>query len=151
LYKEKLNEWFDKNIDPDYSKLTNEAMVILKEEDKLKAIVQLVGSEALPEKERLTLEIARMIREFFLQQNAFDEVDAYSEPKKTVALLKIIMWFKDKAFELLNKGVDIEDILSIKSRYKIGEIKYRKDWQKAIEEVKEAIEKEINEVLKKYE
>ncbi len=146
LYKEKLNEWFDKNVDPDYSRLTKEAMVILKEEEKLKAIVQLVGSESLPEKERLTLEIARMIREFFLQQNAFDEVDAYSEPKKTIALLKIIMWFKDKAFELLEKGADVEDILKIKSRYKIGEIKYRKDWEKAIEEVKKEIEREIKEL-----
>jgi len=144
LYKEILDKWFDENVDKNYSKLTKEAMEILKEEEKLRAIVQLVGTESLPEKERLTLEIAKMIREFFLQQNAFDEVDAYSEPKKTISLLKLIMWFKDRAFELLEKGVEVEDILKIKSRYKIGEIRFRKDWEKAIEEVKEEIEKEIS-------
>jgi V/A-type H+-transporting ATPase subunit A len=144
LYKEKLDEWFDKNVDKNYSKLTREAMEILKEEDRLKAIVQLVGTESLPEKERLTLEVARMIREFFLQQNAFDEIDAYSEPKKTIALLKLIIWFKEKAFELLEKGVEIEDILKVKSRYKIGEIRFRKDWEKAVEEVKKEIEKELS-------
>jgi len=83
LYNKTLHPWYSQNVSPNWSKLMGQIMAILQEEEKLLEIVQLVGSDALPEKQQMTLEIARMIREFFLQQNAYHDIDTYCEPKKT--------------------------------------------------------------------
>lgn len=149
LYKETLAEWFKEQAGDEWNELINKAMVLLQEEEKLQEIVQLVGSDALPENEQVKLEIAKMIREFFLQQNAFDEVDAYSSVDKTKKLLEFILWFNEKANMLLNKGARAKDIIAIKSKNKIIEVRYEKNYVKKIKEVKEAIEEEIKEVEKR--
>ncbi len=149
LYKETLLDWFKEQAGENWDDLINKAMTLLQEEEKLQEIVQLVGSDALPESEQVKLEIAKMVREFFLQQNAFDEVDAYSSVDKTKKLLEIILWFNEQAENLLKKGARAKDIISIKSKNKIIEIRYDKDYAKKIKEVKEAIEEEIKEVEKK--
>ncbi|NPA38509.1 MAG: ATP synthase subunit A [Candidatus Nanohaloarchaeota archaeon] len=146
LYKESLADWFKKRAGEDWSELMDRAMAILQEEEKLQEIVQLVGSDALPEHEQLKLEIAKMIREFFLQQNAFDEVDAYSDIEKTKLLIEIILWFNDEAMKLLEKGVRAKDIIAMKSKNKIIEIRYAKDYKKKAKEVKALIEKELKEL-----
>lgn len=139
LYLESLEPWFAENVAPDWRTLVTRAMSILKEEERLQEIMQLVGSDALPEKERITLEVARMLREFFLQQNAFHDVDAFCELKKTHAMLKAILSYSAQAYAALEKGIPVADILSVKSRNRISEVKFEKDYAKLLS----AVEKEV--------
>ncbi len=143
LYLDTLSDWFVKNVAPDWKELVNKAMGILQEEEKLQEIVQLVGSDALPEKERITLEVARMIREFFLQQNAFHEVDRYSEPEKSYLMLKLILNFEKLARNALERGAVIEDILNVKSKKRIADVKFQKDYKKVIAEIEKEMVKEF--------
>ena len=143
LYLDTLSEWFVKNVSPDWKEIVTKAMSILQEEEKLQEIVQLVGSDALPEKERITLEVARMIREFFLQQNAFHEVDRYSEPEKSYLMLKLILSYEKLARNALERGAAIDEILNIKSKKKIAEIKFQKDYKKVIGKIESEMLKEF--------
>ncbi len=143
LYLDALAEWFSKNVAPDWDELVKKAMEILQEEEKLQEIVQLVGSDALPEKERVTLEVARMLREFFLQQNAFHEVDRYSEPEKTYLLLKLILKYEKLARNALERKVPVEDILNVKAAKRIGDVKFEKNYKKLIEEIEKSMIKEF--------
>ncbi len=112
LYKQ-LPEWFSKQVGMEkWSAIRTEAMSILQKEAELEEIVQLVGPDALAPKERLILEVARFIREAFLQQNAFAEVDSYCPPKKQYAMLSTILAFRHKAEAALERGMDMEDILT---------------------------------------
>ena len=118
-------------------------MSILQEEEKLLEIVQLVGSDALPERGQVTLQVARLIREVVLQQNAFHDVDTYSEPKKTYALMKAILRFGDLAYDTLSSGAKISEIVSMKSKDKLGEVKFEKNYQKLLDATLKNIEKEF--------
>jgi len=144
LYNKTLNPWYSDNVNPKWSKLMSEIMSILQEEEKLLEIVQLVGSDALPEKQQLTLEVARMIREFFLQQNAFHEIDTYCEPKKTFMLADTILYFSQKAHSALDEGVAITDLLNLESKEKIAEIKFIKDYASELNKIKLSIDNELN-------
>ncbi len=143
LYLDTLEEWFIENVAGDWMDVVRKAMEILQEEEKLQEIVQLVGSDALPPKERITLEVARMLREFFLQQNAFHEVDRYSPPKKTYLMLKLILNYETMARTALENNVALEDILGVKSKNKIADIKFEKDYEKMIENIEKEMEKEF--------
>jgi V/A-type H+-transporting ATPase subunit A len=110
LYLENLKDWYAKNIAPDWSELRGSAMALLQKESELQEIVQLVGPDALPEKERVILTAARMIREDFLQQMAFHEVDTYASPKKQYVMLKSIMMFSDWATKAIEEGVQLRKI-----------------------------------------
>lgn len=145
LYLDSLAKWFVRNVAKDWGEAVKKCMEILQEEDKLQEIVQLVGSDALPPRERITLDVAKMIREFFLQQNAFHEIDRYSPPEKTYALLKLILKYETLARKALEKSLAIEDILDVKSKRKIGDVKFVKDYKKAIKD----IEKEMVEEFRK--
>ncbi len=145
LYLDSLAKWFARNVAKDWGEAVKKCMEILQEEDKLQEIVQLVGSDALPPRERITLDVARMIREFFLQQNAFHEIDRYSSPEKTYALLKLILKYEALTRKALEKGLAIEDILNVKSKRKIGDVKFVKDYKKAIRD----IEREMLEEFRK--
>lgn len=118
LYKDVLSQWYIQNVASDWNEITQKAMEILQQEASLQEIVQLVGSDALPEKERLTLEIARMIREGFLQQSAYHPVDSYCSLKKQYNLLKMILKFGELASQALADGVGLTAInyLDIKSK-----------------------------------
>jgi V/A-type H+/Na+-transporting ATPase subunit A len=119
-------------------------MAILQDEEKLLEIVQLVGSDALPEKQQLTLEVARMIREFFLQQNAYHDVDTYCSPRKTYLLADTILYFSDKAYQALERGIAIPTILNLESKEKIANVKFIADYESELGKIKIEMDKEFN-------
>lgn len=123
LYTENISDWWSKNVGPEYRELRERALSILQREAELEELVRLVGAEALPEEDKLILEVARMIREDFLQQSAFHEVDMYSPPKKTLLMMKAIMTFYDLALDSLKKGITVESIRKLPCRIKIGRMK----------------------------
>lgn len=146
LYMDALEKWFCENVHRDYRELVNRIMNILQEEEKLLQIVQLVGSDALPEKEQLTLECARMLREFLLQQNAFHEVDTYSEPKKTRLLMRTILDFHELGNKALGNGVRVQKILETKAKNTIVNAKFEKDYEKILLGVKREMEEEFTQM-----
>lgn len=118
LFMEQVVDWYCQNVASDWAEQRTKALAILQKEIELNEIVQLVGPDALPEGEKLTLEVARMLREDFLQQFAFDEVDAYCPIKKQYDLLAIVLLFADEARGALERGATLTDILAgdIRSR-----------------------------------
>ncbi|MEM2131183.1 MAG: V-type ATP synthase subunit A [Candidatus Woesearchaeota archaeon] len=143
LYNKTLEKWYKENVSPKWTELMSEIMAILQEEEKLLEIVQLVGSDALPEKQQLTLEIARMIREFFLQQNAYHEIDTYCEPKKTFMLAETILYFGKKAHQALDEGVSIASIINVDAKEKIANVKFVKDYETELNKIKMDIDREF--------
>ena len=123
LYKDRLGEWYTKNVDPNWNSLVAQMSTILQEEAGLDEIVKLVGVDALSPTDGLTLEVARSVREDFLQQNAFSDTDSYSSLKKQYAILSLILYFRDRALDALGKGADIEKLSSLACREKIGRAK----------------------------
>ena len=122
LYVDAVKDWWDK-VDTGWVDTRNTALKILQQEAELEEIVRLVGPEALPEGDKLLLLIARMIREDFLQQSAYHEVDTYCVPAKAGLMLKTIIKFYELAQEMLNSGVSIESIRSSPIVYKISRMK----------------------------
>lgn len=143
LYLDALEPWYAKNVAVDWHAHVNEMMSILQEEDKLLEIVQLVGSDALPERQQLTLQVARIIREVLLQQNAFHEIDTYCDLKKTYMIMKFILHFSKLANSALDKGIRVEQILETKSKGRLGEIKFVKDYQKLLDTITKEMESEL--------
>ncbi|MBN2458218.1 V-type ATP synthase subunit A [Candidatus Woesearchaeota archaeon] len=143
LYLDTLEPWFSEKIAPDWRENVNELMSILQDEEKLLEIVQLVGSDALPEKEQLNLEIARLIREFILQQNAFHDVDTYCTLEKSYMIMKTVMHFAKVAHASLKSGVKIKSILATKAKESISNAKFDKDYKKVLEQSKKDIDEEF--------
>jgi len=110
-YAEEVRSWWEEHFDLPWTSLRTEAMNILREENRLQHVVQLVGPDALPDRQRLYLEIADMIKEAFLQQNAFDEIDAYCIPEKQLKIMNVILHFYERAIEVLDKGVPILTVM----------------------------------------
>lgn len=124
LYADSLSEWFNSTVKPDWYKLRGRLMAILQEESELEEIVKLVGMDALSPSDRLKLEAARSIREDYLHQNAFDEVDTYTSLAKQYLMMGLILAYYDKSLEGLKKGASIEKLVSLPSRERIGRFKY---------------------------
>ncbi len=124
LYADRLSEWYGDNIGDEWMGLRADLMRILQEEAQLDEIVRLVGMDALSPENRLTMETAKSIREDYLHQNAFHEVDTYASLEKQQYMMKLILEFDRLAKDALNKNVDIEDILELPVREKIGRAKY---------------------------
>lgn len=124
LYLDRIGEWMNKNIASDWTKLQIEAMTLLQEEANLEEIVRLVGIDALSEKDRLKLEVAKSLREDYLQQNAFHDVDTYASLDKQYKMLKLILGFHKEAERALKTGVYLEKILAMEVRDKIARSKY---------------------------
>ncbi len=143
LYPDALNEWYVKNVASDWRALVGEMMSILQEEEKLLEIVQLVGSDALPERQQITLIVARLIREVLLQQNAYHEVDTYCGLKKTYRIMQSILQFSKLANSALDSGTRSEHILATKSKDRLSEVKFVKDYEKVLDEIMGNIEKEL--------
>jgi len=135
LYLNVLNPWYDKNISPEWNPLRNWAMAVLQKESELQEIVQLVGSDALPEEEQITIEVARMLREVFLQQNAFDPVDTYCSLEKQFDIMKAIRLYADLAAAAHTGGVMPAQILAIKAKNELPQIKFTKDYKPELEKV----------------
>ena len=144
LYHDSLEEWFEKSAGAEWRSLVTEVMTILQEEEKLLEIVQLVGSDALPERQQLTLEVARMLRESFLQQNAFHEVDTYCELDKTKMLMKIILHYSEFANSALDSGVRVRKILEIKSKDKISDVKFKRDYKTVLNNIQKDMDGELS-------
>ena len=123
LYSDKLATWFNENVSSDFSAMTEQSMRILQEESELNEIVRLVGMDALSAKERLTMEAAKSIREDYLHQDAFHEVDTYTSLQKQYKMLKLILDCFSLGLDALNHLVELEDILNIPIREKIGRAK----------------------------
>ncbi|MBI2578367.1 MAG: V-type ATP synthase subunit A [Candidatus Aenigmarchaeota archaeon] len=147
-YEEMINEWYKKNVAIDWPDYVKEIKKILTEEEKLQEIVQLIGSDALPEREQLTLDIARLIREFFLQQSAYHEVDSYSDLKKSYRIMKSIMYYAEQARLALKAGVPVKQLLAIKAKSKIGEAKFNKDYEKILGGAEKEISSEVESLIK---
>lgn len=127
LYREDLSNWYTKNVAGDWTAIYTEAMGILQKESELQEIVQLVGYDALPEKEKSTLDIARMIREDFLQQSAYDEVDTYCSMDKQYMMLKAIIEIGHVEGKAVEQGIPMSTIQNIHSRSRISRMKEIKD------------------------
>ena len=124
LYADSLGEWYNNNVSADWMKLRSRFMEILHDEAELKEIVKLIGMDALSSNDRLKMETARSIREDFLHQLAFHEVDTYTSLKKQLYMMKLILGFNDEAADAVAKGADIEKISALPVREKIGRFKY---------------------------
>ncbi len=147
LYLKSLEEWFAKNAGVDFPKMGERASALLQKEAQLQEIVQLVGSDSLPEKDRVILEVARMLREGYLQQNAYHEIDAFCSIKKQTGMLKAILDFNDLAIGALDAGAQIEDILNSKIKPKIIQLRYTAE--KNVESELKKIHDEMNSEFKK--
>jgi len=123
LYNETLEEFLVEQISSDFPKLIKAAMALLQKEAELQEVVQLVGPDALPEKEQAILLITKMLREDYLQQNAFSDVDARSSLKKQYLMLKSIMKFHERTKGVLDLGVQLKKIANLPSTVKIGRMK----------------------------
>jgi len=124
LYADSLAEWYNNNVSADWMKYRSRFMQILHDEAELKEIVKLIGMDALSAGDRLKMETARSIREDFLHQLAFHEVDTYTSLKKQLYMMKLILGFNDEAANAIEKGADIEAVAELPVREKIGRFKY---------------------------
>ena len=124
LYQDSLVNWFNENTNEDWGNLRGRMMSLLQDEAELDEIVKLVGMDALSSGDRLKLEAARSIREDYLHQDAFHEIDTYSSSEKMLLLMRLILAFYDRSLEALNEGVSIEKIVALPIREEIGRFKY---------------------------
>ncbi|EFD92604.1 MAG: H+transporting two-sector ATPase alpha/beta subunit central region [Candidatus Parvarchaeum acidophilus ARMAN-5] len=124
LYKDELDSWYKKNIAEDWPKLRDKALATLQKEAEINEIVQLVGYDALPEADKLILDIARILREDYLQQNAFDDIDTYASMSKQYKILKLINQVFDSEEEALKRNVLIQKIQEIPIKQKISRLRY---------------------------
>jgi V/A-type H+-transporting ATPase subunit A len=127
LYTDQLTKWFAENASPDFMELRGRLMSLLQDEAELQEIVNLVGMDALSSGDRLKLETARSIREDYLHQNAFDATDTYTSLKKQVLMMRAILLCYDKSAESLKQGADIDLLMSIPVRERIGRFKYEEE------------------------
>ena len=124
LYADSLAKWFNENVRDDWSQLRGRLMALLQEEAELEEIVKLVGMDALSAPDRLKLEAARSIREDYLHQNAFHEVDTYTSLDKQYLMMTAILGFYDRARAALEQGIDIDTLVALPARERIGRLKY---------------------------
>ena len=123
LFLAQVAGWYEEHVATDWLATRERAMSILQKEIELEEVVQLVGPDALPDSEKIYLELSRMIREDFLQQFAFDEVDAYCPVKKQHTILRLIMVYADNAAKAMERGVMLSSILALPLRAKIASMK----------------------------
>ncbi len=145
LYQDRLSPWFNQEVDAEWSNLVSRTMHLLQVESELDEIVRLVGIDALSFKDRLTLEAARSIREDYLHQNAFHEVDTYTSPKKQFMMLKAIMTNYEKNLEALEQDASFRALLALPVRERIGRLKYVPENEAEAEY--ESIMKDMNEQI----
>ena len=124
LYLDDMGPWFNEHVAPDWMSLRQDMMSLLQDEAELDEIVKMVGMDALSPTDRLKMEAARSIREDFLHQNSFHEVDTYTSLNKQHNMMKLVMAFYNESLEALNSGASINDILKMAVRERIGRYKY---------------------------
>ncbi|MDK2917154.1 MAG: V/A-type H+/Na+-transporting ATPase subunit, partial [Euryarchaeota archaeon] len=144
LYLDALNEWYDKEVSPEWNPLRAWAMGVLQKEAELQEIVQLVGSDALPDEEQITIEVARMIREIFLQQNAYDAVDTFCPMSKQYHMMKAIKRYADLARAAQAGGATPAQVIGVKSKNELPQIKFIKDYEPELEKIMKQMEAEFD-------
>ena len=146
LYRDRLDGWFSENVSKSWMTNTARLIKILQEESDLQEIVKLVGMDALSPEDRLKLELAQSIREDFLQQNAFEDTDSFTELDKQAALIELIFSFGDKATKAIAVGADIEKISTLPVREQIGRAKAvpYAEYKKTYAAIDEEITKELD-------
>jgi len=150
LYQGKVDNWMDQNVGPKFSKNRARAISLLQEENSLQEIVRLVGKDTLSEKDQLKLEIAKSIREDYLQQNAFMESDTYTSLEKQDKMLDIVLKFYDEGLRGLENGAYLNEIVAMPVRERIARAKYLPEEELGkIEEIAKELEKEIDELVNK--
>ena len=149
LYADNLGHWFNENVNSEWTTLRTRMMGLLSDEASLDEIVKLVGMDALSPSDRLKMEAARSIREDFLHQLAFHEVDTYSSLKKQYYMMKLVLNYYDSANEALGQNADIEMLVSIPVREAIGRFKYvhEDDTDFEFEKINSQLAREISEVI----
>ena len=151
LYQQNLDPWYAENLGEEFIKQRNHAMALLQKEAELQEIVRLVGAESLPEMDRLVLEVARSIREDYLQQHAFHEMDTYCPIEKQKMLLDLVLFFEPQAKRAIEAGVPFDKIAMLPERELIARAKYipadkvSEEYPKIKEQVKAAIDRLIEE------
>ncbi|HJK41671.1 MAG TPA: V-type ATP synthase subunit A [Methanocorpusculum sp.] len=135
LYMAQLNDYYDEKVSPEWNKLRSWFMEVLQKEAELQEIVQLVGSDALPEAEQITIEVARMIRELFLQQNGFDPVDTYCSLDKQLDMFKMIKTYADLAYAAQAAGIPPVQILAVKAKNEMPQIKFTKEYKPVLDKI----------------
>ena len=145
LYRDRLEDWYTANVDPKWTEQTKEVSRVLQAEAELDEIVKLVGVDALSPEDRLTLEVARSIREDFLQQDAFNTDDSYCSLQKQFEMVGLIFYFRAQALEALKKGADIEKIAMLDSREQIGRAKNvpEAEYKAVFAEIRSQIDREL--------
>ena len=147
LYPPSLDQWYRDNIKNDFPEIRTEISALLQVEAELQEIVQLVGSDALPVDQQLTLEVARMIREFFLQQNAFHDVDTYSDLKLQYNMAKAILSFQEESKKAIAGGAALEDVVNVPARTDLMRGRFESGYEDKIDEMLEAMNKQIAETM----
>jgi V/A-type H+/Na+-transporting ATPase subunit A len=152
-YLEDVSKWWTDNISPNWYNLRAESYNILQREDTLKEIVRLLGPEALPDEEKLILEMARMIKIGILQQNSFDKVDTYCGPEKQLKLVKLMVKFYNESLKSLKENIPLSDIRSmsiipslLKAKFEIPDEQVSK-----LDELESTMDKQFNEIRSKKE
>jgi len=143
LYGRTLDEWYNENISTEWTKLRFETMSLMQREAELQDIVQLVGSDALPDDQQLTLEIARMIREYFLQQNAYHVVDSYCPMINQYKMLKAILTWGEKAGLSLESGASVANIIALESKDMLAKVRFEKDIDAVLDTVMKKSDEEF--------
>jgi len=147
LYNRSLEDWYATNASKEWNDNIAVAMAVLTEESKLQEIVQLVGSDALPEDQQLTLEVARMLREFYLQQNAFHDVDTYCEIKDQAKFLEVVLHYKDLAEKAMSSGIELENVLGLSILEDIGRSKFEENMVELLDKYDKVMTKEFSKIM----
>lgn len=124
LYLDNISGWFDKNVSEEWMQNRQRMMALLQEEAELNEIVQMVGMDALSAPDRLKMEAARSIREDFLHQNSFHDVDTYTSLKKQLLMMRLVLAYYDQSMEALKNGANVQGLIKMPVREQIGRYKY---------------------------
>ena len=153
LYVDDMGKWFDENVDSSWMTNRQKMMNILQDESELNEVVQMVGMDALSASDRLKMEAARSIREDYLHQNSFDEVDTYTSLQKQHYMMQMVIAFYEKTTEALNEGAGLNDLIALPVREKIGRYKYTKEEniKEEYDNIISTLEAEIKEALSRKE
>ena len=148
LYLDMMEKWYSENVSSDWMPLRNRIMSLLQEEAELEEIVKLVGMDALNSTDRMKLEVARSIREDYLHQDAFHEVDTYASLQKQCIMMRLVLEYFDMSLSALEEGANANKLIALPVRERIGRIKYIEEQQVMAEynNIKETMAKEISEV-----
>ena len=144
LYNRVLGDWYSENASEKWSDNIATTMAILQEESELQEIVQLVGSDALPEDQQLTLEVARLLREFYLQQNAFHDVDTYCKLNVQAEFLDVILYYKELAEAALASGISVPNLTGIAVLEELGRSKFEENFIDLLPKLRKRIKNEIS-------